>query len=294
MNISGVPGIATPPPSPDEWRRLEPLIDAVLAASPDKRATLLAELCGGDVCRQAELERLVSECEQAYPLLELPAADRFAAILDDDTPLLPELFAGRYRVLREAGRGGMAIVYVARDLKHGRDVAVKVLRPELTAVLGRERFLREIEIAAQLRHPNVVPLYDSGEIRADPADGEGATVGSSILYYVMPYEAGHSLRERLERDGPLPIEDAVLIVRDICEALAHAHQHGIVHLDIKPENVLLAGRHAMVTDFGVARAVSEAAVEPTLALSGIALGTAAYMAPEQAANDPLVDHRADI
>lgn len=294
VNASRIPGTATPPPSADEWRRLEPLIDAVLAASPDRRPTLLAELCGGDVCRQAELERLVAECEQAYPLLELPAADRFSAILDDDTPLLPELFAGRYRVLREAGRGGMAIVYVARDLKHGRDVAVKALRPELTAVLGRKRFLREIEIAARLRHPNVVPLYDSGEIHADPADGEGATAGSSILYYVMPYEAGHSLRERLERDGPLPIDDAVRILRDICEALAHAHQHGIVHLDIKPDNVLLAGRHAMVTDFGVARAVSEATVEPTLGLSGIALGTAAYMAPEQAANDPLVDHRTDI
>ncbi|MEO7042625.1 MAG: serine/threonine-protein kinase, partial [Gemmatimonadaceae bacterium] len=283
-----------PPPSPDEWQRLGPLIDEVLAASPDQRGTLVLKLSGGDATLQAELERFVAECEQTYPLLDRPAADRFAAILDDDTPLLPELVAGRYQILREAGRGGMAIVYVARDLKHGRDVAVKAVRPELSAALGRTRFLKEIEIAARLRHPNVVPLYDSGEIAAEPADAEGDTAGSSILYYVMPYEAGHSLRELLERDGPLPIADAVRILRDICEALAHAHQHGIVHLDIKPDNVLLAGRHAMVTDFGVARAVSEAAVEPTLALSGIALGTAAYMAPEQAANDPLVDHRADI
>ena len=282
-------------PSPDEWRRLEPLLDAVLDASRHRRPALIAQLSGGDATRQAELERLVAECEHGYPLLERPAAERFGALFGDEAPPVPELLAGRYRLIREAGRGGMAIVYLARDLKHGRDVAVKVVRPELAPTFGgRSRFLREIEIAARLRHPNIVPLYDSGEIAATGPDGERSAAERSALYYVMPYEAGHSLRERLARDGPLPIEDVVRILHDICEALAHAHQAGIVHLDIKPDNVLLAGRHAMVTDFGVARAVSGATAEANPSLVGIAIGTPVYMSPEQAAGATQVDHRADI
>ena len=280
-------------PSPDEWRRLEPLVDAVLDAAPDRRPALLAELSGGDAARRAELERLVAECERAYPPLDGMAADRFAAFFGDEGLPVPELLAGRYRLVREVGRGGMAIVHLARDLKHGRDVAVKIVRPEVAVALGRARFLREIEIAARLRHPHIVPLFDSGEEPVTAADGERGGKDTSLLYYVMPYEAGHSLRERLSHDGPLPVEDAVLILRDVCGALSHAHQHGIVHRDIKPDNVLLSGRQAMVTDFGVARAVSEATTEPSLS-GGMALGTAAYMAPEQAAGDPHVDHRADI
>ncbi|MCY7380463.1 MAG: serine/threonine-protein kinase, partial [Gemmatimonadaceae bacterium] len=295
MTPSGTSGAPMlPPPSPDEWRRLEPLIDAVLDAPVECRAELLAEASGGDAARLAELERLVAECERAYPLLEQPVADRFAAIFGDDAPRIPELLADRYRILREVGRGGMAIVYLARDVKHGRDVAVKVVRPELAAALGRSRFLREIEIAARLRHPHIVPLYDSGEVPATSANSNGNEPGSSLLYYVMPYEPGHSLRERLTQRGPLPIADVVLIVHDVCEALSHAHQHGIVHRDIKPENVLLSGRHALITDFGVARAVSEATVEASGAVAGVAFGTPTYMAPEQAASDPDVDHRADI
>lgn len=294
MIESGPTGGKLPPPSPDDWRRLEPLLDAVLDAAPDRRAALIAELSGGDSVLGAELERLVGECALEYPLLEGPIADRFAAVFGDEPPPLPEVLAGRYKILREVGRGGMAIVYLARDLKHGRDVAVKVVRPELAAALGRSRFLREIEIAARLRHPNIVPLYDSGEVPAEPASAEGSDAGSPVLYYVMPYETGHSLRERLARDGPLAVEDAVLILHDVCEALAHAHQHGIVHLDIKPENVLLSGRHALITDFGVARAVSEATADAALVNVGMAFGTPTYMAPEQAARDPHVDHRADI
>ncbi|MFL5582584.1 MAG: protein kinase domain-containing protein [Gemmatimonadaceae bacterium] len=282
---------AVPLPSPDEWRRLEPLIDAVLDAAPDRRPALLAELSDGDAARLAELERLVGECEREYPLLERPAADRFAAVLAGATPPIPESLAGRYRVLREVGRGGMAVVYLARDLKHGRDVAVKVVRPELSAALGRARFLREIEIAARLRHPHIVPLYDSGEV---PSEAEPDRADASLLYYVMPYEAGHSLRERLVREERLPVEDAVPILRDVCEALAHAHLHGIVHRDIKPDNVLLSGRHALVTDFGVARAVTEAAAQVTAGAGSTAFGTPTYMAPEQAAGGALVDHRADI
>ena len=272
------------PPTPDEWRRLEPLIDAILDAPPGERGALLERLSGGDVARRAELERLVAECERAYPLIDEPAAERFAAVLGPEAPPLPETIAGRYEVLREAGRGGMAIVYLARDLKHGREVAIKVVRPELAAAIGRERFLREIEIAARLRHPHIVPLYDSGELSLD--DG-----GASLLYYVMPYEAGHSLRDRLERDGPLPVADVLLVLRDLCEALSHAHAHGIVHRDIKPENVLLSGGHALVTDFGVARAVTEASGDAIG--GGLALGTPTYMAPEMVSGAP-VDHRADL
>ncbi|HET7459580.1 MAG TPA: protein kinase, partial [Gemmatimonadaceae bacterium] len=268
------------PLSRDEWRRLEPLVDAVLDAPPEKRAALLAELSGGDAALLAELERLVAECERDYPLLDAPAAERFASVLADEMPM-PETIGDRYRIEREAGRGGMAIVYLAHDLKHGRDVAIKVVRPELAAAIGRERFLREIEIAARLRHPLIVPLYDSGEIPAP--DGEP---GASLLYYVMPYEPGQSLRALLERDGPLPAAEVVRILRELCQALAHAHGQGIVHLDIKPDNVMLSGGHALITDFGIARAVSAA--------DGAMAGTPDYMAPEQMAPDARVDHRADI
>jgi serine/threonine-protein kinase len=175
----------------------------------------------------------------------------------------------------------MATVYLAADLRHDRQVAVKVLRPDLAATLGPERFLREIKIAAQLQHPNILPLLDSGE-------------ADDFLYYVMPYVEGQSLRERLAREGALPIGDAVRILRDVVDALTEAHINGVVHRDIKPENVLLRGRHALVTDFGVAKAVSEATGRTQLTTAGVALGTPAYMAPEQAAADPHVDHRVDI
>jgi serine/threonine-protein kinase len=288
---STIGGRPAGPLSPAEWRRLEPLVDALLDTPPGERPALLAELSGGDPARQLELERLVSECERAHPLLDQPAAARFAALVDDDAVSVSQVVAERYRITGRLGRGGMATVYLARDIRHGRDVAVKVVRAELAASVVSERFLREIEIVAGLHHPHIVPLYDSGA-----ADG--------ILYYVMPYEMGQSLRERLLRDAPLPIDDAVIILRDVCDALAYAHAHGIVHRDIKPDNVLLSGRHAMVTDFGVAKALSAAAGggegpkrdEPTriLTTSGLVLGTPAYMAPEQIVGDPQIDHRADI
>jgi serine/threonine-protein kinase len=175
----------------------------------------------------------------------------------------------------------MATVYLAEDLKHHRRVAVKVLRADLAATLGPDRFLREIAIAARLSHPHILPLHDSGE-----AEG--------FLYYVMPYIEGQSLREKLLREGELPIGDAVRILRDVADAIAYAHKQGVVHRDIKPENVMLSDRHAMVTDFGVAKAVSEATGRQNLTTAGVALGTPIYMAPEQAAADPHTDHRADI
>ncbi len=281
--------------SRDEWQRLEPLVDALLDSPPDRRTALLSELSGDDSALRAELERLVAECELEYPALEQSVGSAFAIMLEDEMPPMPESLAGRYQILREVGRGGMAIVYLARDLKHGRDVAVKVVRPSLAAALGRARFLREIQIAARLRHPHIMPVYDSGEVPVEPDEGSAFLSRAPLLYYVMPFEPGQSLRERLTRDGPMPVQDVVQILRDVCEALAHAHQHGIVHRDIKPDNVLLSGHHAVVTDFGVAGAVSAATVEPTTAGASTVAGTPAYMAPEQAAGPGhRIDHRADI
>jgi Tol biopolymer transport system component len=258
----------------ESWSELASLVDALLDAPPADRAALVEKLSAGDPVRRSTLESLLSECEQESALLSRSAADIFAALFEDEVVQFPPALAKRYQMTSELGQGGMSTVYLARDVKHGRDVAVKVVHPRLTSALGADRFLREIAIVAQLQHPHIVPLYDSGE-----ADGS--------LYYVMPYEAGLSLRGRLARDGPFAPEDVVLILRDVCDALAHAHERGIVHRDIKPDNVLLSGRHAMVADFGVAKAANDAA-------TGIALGTPAYMAPEQIEANPNIDHRADI
>ena len=189
--------------------------------------------------------------------------------------------APRYLVRRELGAGGMAVVYLADDPRHGRPVAVKVMRPELAAALGPERFLREIRIAAGLRHPHIVPLYDSGE-----ADG--------LLYYVMPYVEGESLRDRLRRERQLPVDEALGIAREVADALAHAHEHELIHRDIKPENILLEGGHALVADFGIARAVGSAATTQLTTATGLAIGTPAYMSPEQALGDAAVDARSDV
>jgi tetratricopeptide (TPR) repeat protein len=188
--------------------------------------------------------------------------------------------ADRYAVERILGSGGMATVFLAQDLKHHRQVAIKVLHPELAAALGSDRFLREIEIAAAMQHPHVLPMYDSGET-------------GGLLYYVMPFVEGESLSTRIAREGALPVDEAVRILREVTDALAYAHSRGVVHRDIKPDNVLLSGRHALVADFGVAKAVSDAGGEG-LTATGLAIGTPAYMAPEQATADPNVDHRADI
>ncbi|HEX9692058.1 MAG TPA: bifunctional serine/threonine-protein kinase/formylglycine-generating enzyme family protein [Gemmatimonadales bacterium] len=199
------------------------------------------------------------------------------------TELLERLKAAigdRYAIEREVGAGGMATVYLAQDLKHNRNVAVKVLRPELAAALGGDRFVREIEIAAQIEHPHVLTLIDSGD-----ADG--------ILYYVMPFVKGESLRARMAREGQLPVSDTIRMLRDVADGLAEAHRQGLVHRDIKPDNVMISGRHAVVTDFGVAKAVTSATGAQALTTAGVSLGTPAYMSPEQAGAEP-VDHRTDI
>ncbi len=204
-------------------------------------------------------------------------------MIDPGVPQLDVLatgLAGRYRIERPIGLGGMAVVYLATDLKHGRSVALKVLRPEISAAVGAERFVREIRISAGLTHPHIVPVHDSGEV-------EG------ILYYVMPFVEGETLRDRLDREGRLPIEEAVGIARQVAEALAHAHSAGVVHRDLKPENILLMAGNAVVADFGIARAVDVSSSED-LTRTGIAIGTPTYMSPEQAAGEGLEDHRSDI
>ena len=190
-----------------------------------------------------------------------------------------EVLADRYRIERVIGEGGMATVYLAEDLKHHRQVAVKVMRPELAATLGGDRFLREVEIAAQLNHPHILPMHDSGE-----ADG--------VLYYVMPYVEGESLGARIAREGELPLTDALRIAREVAEALAYAHKRGIVHRDIKPANILLNEGHALVADFGIARAVHSDGTAITA--TGLAIGTPQYMSPEQATGGREVDGRTDI
>lgn len=198
-----------------------------------------------------------------------------------DIDRLRAALADRYAIEHEIGVGGMATVYLAQDLRHARSVAVKVLRSDLSQQLGAPRFLNEVTIAAGLSHPHILPLFDSGE-----RDG--------ILFFVMPFVEGESLRSKLSREGTLPVRDAVKILRDVADALAYAHAQTVVHRDIKPDNVLLSGRHAMVADFGVAKALSEATSRHQLTTEGVALGTPSYMAPEQAAAEPDIDHRADI
>jgi formylglycine-generating enzyme required for sulfatase activity/cephalosporin-C deacetylase-like acetyl esterase len=199
------------------------------------------------------------------------------------TESLRNAFGDRYEIERELGHGGMATVYLARDRKHDRLVALKVPRPDLVSTLGSARFLREIGIAAHLAHPHILTLIDSGE-----------TAEGGFLYYVMPFAEGESLRERLSRDGPLPIAEATRLIREVADALAYAHKQGVVHRDIKPDNILLLGRHAVVVDFGIAKAIGQARNPETMTATGVSLGTPTYMAPEQAAGDPNVDLRADI
>ncbi|MCH7563729.1 MAG: serine/threonine protein kinase [Gemmatimonadetes bacterium] len=187
---------------------------------------------------------------------------------------------GRYSIKRELGKGGMATVYLAEDLKHRRDVAVKVLFPELVSVVGAERFLREIEIVARLSHPHILSLLDSGQVGA-------------LLYYTMPHVEGGSVRDRLRREKQLPIDEAVEIASEVADALSHAHSRGVIHRDIKPSNIMLDSGHAVVTDFGIALVVHDVATD-RLTASGLSPGSPEYMSPEQAAGDHQLDARSDV
>ena len=200
--------------------------------------------------------------------------------MGDPQPELTAALGGRYRIERELGVGGMATVYLAEDVRHARRVAIKVLRPDLAAALGAERFLREITTTASLRHPHIVPLYDSG-------------AGDGTLYYVMPFVEGESLRDRLRREKQLPVQDALRIAGEVADALSYAHGRGIVHRDIKPENILLESGHAVVADFGIAHAIDVAGGE-RLTETGVAIGTPMYMSPEQVAGERELDARSDV
>ena len=193
---------------------------------------------------------------------------------------LREGLADRYRIERELGQGGMATVYLAQDLRHDRRVALKVLRPELAAVIGADRFLAEIRTTANLQHPHILPLFDSGE-----ADGS--------LFYVMPYVEGESLRDRLSREHQLPVGDAVRIATEVASALDYAHRQGVVHRDIKPENVLLHDGQALVADFGIALAMANTA-GTRMTETGMSLGTPHYMSPEQAMGEREITARSDV
>ena len=202
--------------------------------------------------------------------------------------MLQEGLAGRYTVERELGRGGMAAVYLARDLRHDRLVALKVLHPELAMSIGTDRFAREIRFAARLQHPHIIPVHDSGDV---PGTGGQPT----LLWFSMPYVEGESLRERLARDRQLPLAEAIRITREVAGALDYAHRQGLIHRDIKPENILLSEGHALVADFGVARALAPTTgQQAALTGTGLAIGTPAYMSPEQATGEQSLDHRSDI
>ena len=201
--------------------------------------------------------------------------------MTSDVPALVTALEGRYQVTRELGAGGMATVYLARDVRHERDVAVKVLRTGIAQALGRERFVQEIRLAAKLNHPHILPLYDSGE-------------AGGFLYFVMPVMQGRTLRDRLQREGALPVDEAVRIASEVADALDYAHRHDVVHRDIKPENILLHEGHAVVADFGISKALVAAAETATAFTQvGLTVGTPAYMSPEQAAGDA-IDGRSDL
>ena len=258
----------------EEWQTLEPLLDAALDVEGTARVAYLDSVSTGDPELRARLEELLVACERGERLLLTPA-ESFAPLLR-----VPEVLGGRYTIVRELGHGGMATVYLADDPKHRRQVAVKVLDVGGSQVFGDARFQQEIEIAARLQHPHILPLFDSGD-----ADG--------LHYYVMPYVEGESLRDRLLREKQIPVEDAIRTASEVAEALDFAHRHGVVHRDIKPENILLHDGRAIVADFGIALALRAAAGERP-GDAGLLLGTPHYMSPEQATPGTPVTSQSDI
>jgi serine/threonine protein kinase/tetratricopeptide (TPR) repeat protein len=269
-------------PTPERWAEIERLLDGALELAPEDRAEWLGRMCADDPGLRADVERLLEACDAAGPFLEEPAPVAAAALVtsvDMGAVLEPGDRVGSYEIVREIGRGGMAAVYLAHDLKHDRPVALKALHPEIAAGLGPERFLREIRLTARLQHSHILSVFDSGAVEGRP-------------WYTMPYVRGESLRDRLRREVQLPVETAVEITRQVALALEYAHLEGTVHRDIKPENVLLSDGQALVADFGIARAIG-AAGEESLTGTGVAIGTPSYMAPEQVSGGQ-VDGRTDV
>ena len=280
-------------PTGERWAAIEPLLDQALDLPPDRRAEFLRAACDDPALRD-EIERLLHAAEKPGDLLSGPAAayaEPMVAWVDRrraEAPAKAGFVAGErigpYLVEGVLGRGGMATVYRAHDPRHGRVVAVKVLRADVAGLLARERFAREIAIVARLSHPAILPLYDSGSFTRDD--------GTPVVYYTMPCLSGRSLRDRLREAPQLPLDEAVAVAREVAAALAYAHAAGVVHRDIKPENILLEEGGARVADFGVARALGEAGGE-RLTTSGLVVGTPTYMSPDQGWGRPL-DGRADV
>jgi serine/threonine protein kinase len=264
--------------TPERRREIERLFEAALERPADERTPFLAASCGSDAELHGEVAALLAAHAVPEGILE---RDPVTALGPPPRGLAPGDVVGRYTIVREIGQGGMAVVYLA-ETSDGRDAAVKLLHPGLTALLGRERFRREIRLAARLRHPGILPLHESGE-------------GDRGLWYSMPYVPGGTLRGRLRQESRLPVAEAVRIAREVAGALEYAHRRGVVHRDIKPENLLLdAGGGIQVGDFGIGRVFDASSLEDTLTRSGVLIGTPAYMSPEQALGERTLDGRTDI
>ncbi|MEE8551197.1 MAG: protein kinase, partial [Gemmatimonadota bacterium] len=268
---------------PELWKRVEAFFAEVADLQREERAERLEGIRKTDPELYTELKSLLEAHDGADELLgdfEKLVSEPDFEPLSDPLRRLNAALEGRYAVGRELGRGGMATVYLADDLKHERKVALKVLRPELAALVGAERFLAEIRTTANLQHPHILPLFDSGE-----AEG--------FLFYVMPYVEGETLKEKLYREHQLSVDEALRLTTAIAEALETAHEQGVIHRDIKPGNILLSGGHPLVADFGIALAVSSAGGD-RLTETGLSMGTPHYMSPEQAAGESHIDARSDI
>ena len=265
--------------TPERRRAIEGLFEAALERPTDERGSFLAAACGDD----AELREEVAALLEAHAVPEgILERDPVAALGPPPMGLAPGDVVGPYTIVREIGQGGMAVVYLAAAADDGGEVAVKLLHPGLTALLGRERFRREIRLAARLRHPGILPLHQTGE-------------GERGLWYSMPYVAGGTLRARLRREPRLPAAEAVRIACAVAAALEYAHRRGVIHRDIKPENLLLDDAGGVqVSDFGIGRVFDASTLEDTLTRSGVLVGTPAYMSPEQALGERGLDGRTDV
>jgi serine/threonine-protein kinase len=270
--------------SRERWQVLEPLLNAALDLEHDERAAYVNSIGARDTRLRADLAALLAACEESATLFAEPAVVQFEPLLTEEVAL-PSLVGDRYQLVRVIARGGMGTVYLADDPRHGRQVAIKVLHPRVARRIGRDRFRREIEIAARLSHPHILALHDSGEITT--ADDV------RLLYYVSPFVTGESLRARLERVPALTLDETLRLGREVAQALDYAHRQGVVHLDVKPENILLQDGHAIVADFGIAHAMSDVGDLSSPDEMPV-LGTPSYMSPEHARGARDVDGRSDI